>query len=221
MKSKIKITTFIPVFISLLNASAQNSMTNVYNGEFIMDSTKNESVGSAMLDIASAYNTRICIEIVSDNDNDETVSFTNPTMEQVFNTAMEANPDYTWRYENHNDTIYVYPKTNALSMMPVGPISVTNMLVKTIFEQPEIIGLGNVGIKLFGKSQGMRRWDWTDETVSLEFENAFVWQVFDAIDEQLPKGRLWVIFKRPPDTDFHIGFTYSILDHSNNPKYQQ
>ena len=218
---KIKTTTFIPLFVSLINASAQNSMTNVYNGELTLFDPNNGKIGISMLSIASAFNTRICIEIVSDNGHDEAISFTNPTMGQVFNNAMEANPDYTWRYENHNDTIYVYPKTNALSMMRVGPVSVTNMLVKTIFEQPDIIGLGSVGIKLSGKSQGMRKWDWTDETVSLEFENAFVWQVFDAIDEQLPKGRLWVIFKRPPDTDFHIGFTYSLLDIPDKSKNQQ
>ena len=193
--------------------SAQSVFNEIYDGELKMYGPDN--IGAAMICLSHAYKTRICVEIDS-LCGIELVTFTNASMGQVFSDIISANTNYMWRYENYNDTIYVHPKTNAISMMRCGAISLTNTLVKTIFKETDKLGLNEHKITLGGdRKRGflIEPWTWTDESVSLEFEEGtYFWQVLDAIDAQLPNGRYWSIQKSSFEANYHLHFSHSNSD---------
>ena len=173
-----------------------------------------------MVCISHYFKVRICTEINTPSEDDFTV-LTNATMGQVFNTIMDANTNYVWRYNEQTDAIYVHPKTNAISMMPCDKISVTNMSVKTLFAETDIWGVEGVKINLKGerkKNPGIEPWYWSDETVTLDFEEgAYVWQILDEIDSQLTNGWFWSIASDPQSSDCRVYFSHSFTNVLQKP----
>ena len=150
-------------------------------------------IEGAMHDISRAYKVRICTEDATLR-YEMPMAFTNMTLAQTIDGFIGSKPDYIWRYERATDSVYVHPKTNALSMIRVGPISVTNAVLKTLFDADDILGFQRLGIKLTSH-WGIN--SWMDETVSLEFDDAFVWEILDSISMQLP-GKSWRLKTRDP-----------------------
>ena len=192
MKS-ITILLFALTLIS--SARAQNSLTNTVKGVQTIRGPQN--IGGAMFDISGAT-VRICSEINTSYIDDH-MSFTNATLGHILDNVMNINTNYILRYEASNDSFYVFPATNALTMMRCSPISVTNMPVKTLFKEKDIFGIKKQNTDLADKIAGM--WFWADETVTLDFDDAFVWQIMDAICGQLPNGQFWMIFETKKDND--------------------
>ena len=174
----------------------QFAMTNKFQGKLVTFGP-NHLLGT-MHQISRSFDIRICTEINTPFQ-DEILIFTNATLAQILGSVMNANPTYEWRYANQTKTMYVYPKTNTVSLMRCNPISVTNALVKTIFNENDILGFGNEGITIWN---GMKSFQsWTDETVSLELENTCFWQVLDAINAQHPDKKYWAILGEPDLTN--------------------
>ena len=122
-------------------------------------------------------------------------TFTNATFETVFGAVMESMTNHVWRYEAQTDSIYVYPSTNALSMMRCGSVSLKNEPFLNLFNEN---GSTN-GIALFtehkvGVSGGyMDLMSWMFVGLTIELEDPYVWQVFDAIIMKYRHGKFWEI----------------------------
>ena len=173
-------------------AFAQFALTNKLQGKFTTFGP--HYWFGTMHQISSAFNIKICTEMNTPFQ-DAPMVFTNATLAQILGALSNENPVYEWRFVKQTQTMYAHPKTNALSLMRCNPIFVTNALVRTFFSENDILGFGNDGITL---SNGIKSFkSWTDETISLELENAYLWQVLDAINAQHPDKTYWAIFDEP------------------------
>ena len=209
-----KTTSIIALaFISSAGVFAQTIMTNAIQRELTTGSPSRD-LTSTMQDISDAFNVRICSEshmsryILPNPEifhlsrgREFPITFKNATLDEVFGTIMRNDTtNHTWRYESKTDTIFVYPETNAISMMRCGPIYVTNMLARAFFDEHDILGFNGLSVRLL-----VNRFDevyWSEQigisNISLEFENAYVWQVLDAIEKQLPFAKSWHIYENNP-----------------------
>ena len=139
------------------------------------------------------------------------LTFTNATLEHVLDTVVKTMPEHTWRYEAITDTVYIHPMTNSVLTARCDPIFVTNApsnsiigadktLKPYVFVMP-VIWRGRLDVS------------WMDEKVTLECEDAFVWEVLDAIETQLSDKWYWRIHKRNPADEFG-----TIMFYKTSPK---
>ena len=184
---KITIKTFTWLMILTLNSFAQHSLTNTYTGEL----GDPNYIEMALLFIPNAYNVRICFEVEPhDLETIPTITVTNATLAQTFDSIFNLHTNYMWRYENQTESYYVYPKTNAVTMMRFDPISVTNVQFHSFFYDKDYLGFKNLNLKFAFHHSTFYFWD---KPVSLDFQNAFVWQIFDALCKQLPYVNFWIL----------------------------
>ena len=189
------------------NVFAQSFMTNTIDrSELKIRSI--DRINFAMQEITRAYDVRICTEAQGDYKTtkwprDEFV-FTDTTFEHVFGTIIQATTNLTWRYENTSNTIYIHPTTNALTMMRCGPISVTNTPAYTVIYEDDMLGLRTNGVVAI---EYLSNLGYMNEEVSFEFENAYVWEILDAMDSQMSEGKSWDIFESPRD-GYRYAFTF-------------
>ena len=113
---------------------------------------------------------------------------TNATFGHVLGVLMECMNNHVWRHENDSDSIYIYPATNAFSFTYIGSVSITNESPRSIFETKDLLGLGTNKVKL---ASSKIIWGWPAEEISIELEDAYLWQVLDAITSQITNGRSW------------------------------
>ena len=121
------------------------------------------------------------------------MAFTNATLEEVIGTFIDNMPNHIWRYDCEKDVIYVQPATNAFSMTRIGPVSINN---DTIFEFEKTLSKYDldlwprlVSYKINGNKRNILR-----DLFTLEFENAYLYEILDAVIEQIPDARGWTIF---------------------------
>ena len=90
-------------------------------------------------------------------------------------------------------------------MMRVGPIALTNAPAGGLFNDEEIFGTKTDKIILYGDRDASLVW--SENKISLEIEEAYVWEVLDAIITQLPKCKSWDIYE---EKNKRYGFRYAI-----------
>ena len=173
---------------------AQLSATNVVPGQIRM--RLSEPFSMDVNEISSYFNIRICSEYDGTKKSylykfPTFLNFTDATFAEVFGTYMNLITNHVWRYESRSDTIYIHPETNAISMMRVGPISVSNMTARAFFNENDVLGLKKNNLKLLEKKIWFGYWE--TEKISLEIQNAFLWEVLDEIASQLPEIYSWHI----------------------------
>ena len=193
----------------LSNAFAQSFMTNSLDrAELKIRSI--DWLKFTMQEVSRAYDVRICTEAWGNYKTpkwprDEFV-FTNTTFEHVFGTIMQATTNLTWRYENTSNTIYIHPTTNAIMMMRCGPISATNTPAYAVILDNEMLGFSIKGVVA---SETKMDFGYLSEEVSLEFEDAYIWEILDAMDSQMSEGKSWDIWE---DFQYAFGF-YTEIQH--------
>ena len=235
MKQTMIIFTLSIVFLD--SVFAQSFMTNTI-AECAIPEYKYGKMANAINALSRAYNVRICMEDSTANDwirilnayeesnyktnalsekevimiyenfgVDFTLSatYTNATFGYVLGIIMESMNNHVWRYESSTDSIYIYPATNAFSLTYIGSVSITNKPIKSICETENLLNLatntiGCVGDKLI--------WSWPTENISLELENAYLWQVLDAITSKIRDGRSWEIREINPSYYFNNAPNY-------------
>ena len=217
MKKSIVIT--LATFFAA-NLSAQNSLTNTIP-EFLLRSSPWQN-RYLMTEIAETFKARINTEInykniladikeIYSSDGIKTkeqqkhdrpgmmkfavtpeMAFTNATLEEVLGTFVENIPNYIWRYDCENDITYVQPVTNSISMTRIGSVSITN---GTFFEVGKILYKNNldylpslISYKVNGNA---RRF--SEDELSLEFEDAYLYEILDAVVAQIPDASSWTI----------------------------
>ena len=123
------------------------------------------------------------------------MAFTNATLEEIFCAFFENMPSHIWRYDCVKDIIYVQPATNAISMTRIASVSINN---DTIFEFQKT--LSQLGFDILPKfishkiNGNMRRFD--EDKLSLEFEDAYLYEILDAVVAQIPDARGWIIMRK-------------------------
>ena len=218
MKKTITILMLATTFIS--SVFSQSFITNTIT-EFTIPSYRYGNMSKAMHDLSRAYNVCINMEDLTEHDwrrilnvyiesnyktnalsekevimiykhtgLDYTLSatHTNATFGHVLGVLMECMNNHAWRYESRTDSIYIYPATNALSLTYIGSVSITNESPRSIFETKDLLGLGTNKIEL---ASSKLIWGWPAEKISVELEDAYLWQVLDAITSQITNGRSW------------------------------
>ena len=96
-------------------------------------------------------------------------------------------------------------------MMRCNPIAVTNMTLISLVENNDFLGLKNKGLKLtklWSDSQ------WLTQNITLEIGESYVWEVLDAIGEQLEPYQSWQILETNPGTGH--GYKLSFF-HTSQP----
>ena len=197
------------IVVNATYASAQDFMTNIVS-ECTVSYREIDSIRRIMNAISCDYEVRICTETALDSylilptKPGNAVSFTNETFGNVLNFFMQNANNFTWRYESVTDTIYVYPTTNSVSMKRVGPISITNAPVMDHFSQNDVFGFGINKMV----ASGIRESDeeWMAVEISIDMEEAYVWEILDAIDEQLPERKSWDMWESNPAS----GYRYKV-----------
>ena len=204
------------ILISAIYASAQDFMTNTLS-ECTVSYREIDSIRRIMNAISCDYEVRICTETALDSylllpiKSGKEVSFTNETFGNVFNFFMQDATNLTWRYESVTDTIYVYPTTNAVSMKRVGPISITNAPVMEHFFQNDVFGFGADKMVAAGIRESGEEWMSTEITINIE--EAYVWEILDAIDEQLPERKSWNMWENKPAYEYrHEVYFYGLMN---------
>jgi len=118
-------------------------------------------------------------------------AFTNAPFEHVFGTVMNMTTNHVWRYDNNTDTIYIYPETNSVSMIKIGPVAITNAPPMHFHNRDDMLGLKQYGFKhSYGR---MDQNLFQNVKINLDFEEAFVWEVLDMICAQMPNKTSWII----------------------------
>ena len=201
--------------ICVMCACAQNLLTNTI-AELKISKNKLDDVGEVMTAISRAYNVRICTESQYGKRSvkmpHKEIVFTNATFGYVLNTIMTNTIDLTWRYENNADSIYVYPKTNAISMMRCGPIHITNLPAKRLFDVYDIfdLGLNTIYAIEFESGEGSMT-----HKVTLDFGETHMWQVLDAIEQQVMFASPWEIWENQPHSYHRYYISYFPRHHEN------
>ena len=214
------IITALPLLIAV-NLFAQNSLTNTIS-EFSINSRSWVNL-QKISEISEIFKARISTEINTDlltagiieissptaiklreqgNTNftgnlristvSKEISFTNTTLEEVIGTFVGNIPNHAWRYDCDKDNIYIHPLTNLVSMTRIGSVSLTNEMVfefgKTLYKYD---------LKLWtrfnpNKISSNER-DISQDIISLEFEDAYLYEILDAVVAQIPDARGWTI----------------------------
>jgi len=190
-----KLLTLIIAVFTAANIHAQSFMTNIINKCEIWTNERCEIAG-AMQDIAHDYQIRICSEDATLRQGIP-MTFTNATLEHVFTSIMTNATDHTWRYDENTDTIYVYPLTNAITMMRIGPIAITNSPIGDFFYEDDMLNFHNLG-KLRNMLSFYPVYDGphlTFENISLEMGESYVWEVLDEICKKATVMNCWQIRK--------------------------
>jgi len=198
----MKTTIIMLVFGCLIhNISAQSFITNsvvackIYNNamdrlRFTMDA------------ISFAYDVRICTDDSIDYRTSkwplESIVLTDETFATTLENYMQNTTNLTWKYEENTKTIYIYPVTNAFIMKRYGPVSVTNVYVHDLFDETNILGLETNSLLRVG---GHKDWGWPTEKVSFYFQEAYLWEIFDAIEAQVDGSKSWSVTKRKQQED--------------------
>ena len=99
--------------------------------------------------------------------------------------------NHVWRYESRSDTVYIRPENDAISMMRVGPISVTNMTTRAFFDENDVLELKKHNVKLSNRKMWFGFWE--TMKISLEIQDAYLWEVLDEITAQIPGMYSWHI----------------------------
>ena len=212
---KIKIITIVTALACTIIVNAQSFMTNTV-AVCKVDDISLDFIVNTMTAISRAYNVRICTESQHGNKSlklpNKDMVFTNATFENVFGTFMQATTGMTWRYENETDSIYVYPITNAISMKHYENISWQKTTASDLFDVYDIFGLGTNGIYAmeFDSANGA-----TYQKVSLDFENAYMWQILDALETQLMFASPWSIWENEPNNEHRYYVVYFPRFHEN------
>ena len=175
---------------------AQFSTTNALPGEIEFGGLFRFEY--AMDELSKLFNVRIC----SENNAPlsplpflvfESMTFTDATFEEVIGTYFDKVTNHVWRYEGQTDTIYVHPATNAISMVRVGPISVTNLSLRAFFNSDDVLGLKEHGVDFVEYRVDWTSEFWTSPKISLEMDESYLWEVLDAITEQESFFKSWQI----------------------------
>ena len=195
---KNALTTFAIILAFSSNALTHNSVTNIFSKVELRTGHPGE-IERAMLDISDAFNVRICSEGPRLGFN-QAITYTNATLEQVFENVLAGNTNCVLKYENHNGSFYAHPSTNSISMMFYGAISITNIPLKTLFHD-DVLGLKETGLRLSMTKTYQPLW--ADREISLEMKDAYVWQVLDAICRQLPNAKFWHIHENTIGSQKH------------------
>ena len=202
MKNTITFSIFTLVLIA--SANAQQSLTNTYAGTLKIPS--NGGISTAMDDITRVFNVRTCTETVRSSSPVTYYTITNTTLSNVLENIINSNTNYIWRYEQQTETFYIQPKTNAVSMYYFGSISSTNMLFKEFLDSSNISQLKKNGVDFIFARPEIRL---KNEHINLEFENAYLWQILDAISIQLPHVIGWKIQEVDPKRGCKYGINFS------------
>ena len=188
---KIIIIAFILNTICVINVVAQSFMTNSL-AKVTLTTRGQGEINGAICDISRAYEVRMCSEDATFR-LEKPMSFTNATLGHVLEIIISNATNHVWRYENQTDTIYIHPATNAISMQIIGPVAVTNMPLGNFFAGNQI---KNMDIYLaYAISTDGPRMAWMSENITLEFDEAYVWEVLDMISAQLSSEKSWFIQK--------------------------
>ena len=191
---KKTIIILLTAFACSTGVYAQLSATNVVPGQINL--ILHSPISMDVNEISSYFNIRIC----SDSDNYKTsylykfmkfLDFNDATFAEVFGTYMSGITNHVWRYESRSDTIYIHPVTNAVSMMRVGPISVSNMTARAFFDENDVLGLKKNNVKHLERKVWFGFWE--TEKISLEIQDAYLWEVLDEITSQLKEVYSWHI----------------------------
>ena len=203
---KVIILTMALIFT--INADAQNFMTNTVSKCILLNSEIG-TIENVMRAISFYYDVKIFTDTTDGNyktsqwPKNKEMIFTNETFKLVFESFMQATTNLTWRYDNITKNVYIFPLTNSFTMMRCGSISITNETIGKLFWEDKIFGVNSNKVTLVG---GTWFEDWFYEKVSLEYQNAFVWEVLDAINSQIPGGKTWNIW----DSDFDDKHNFSL-----------
>ena len=191
------------------NLFAQNSLTNTIS-EFAYhrDAWFNSPIYISRM--TEVFNTHIGAEIdtlpfaVLSKRSDVSSSFiyrfldvpdmalTNTTLEEVISNLINGSTNHVWRYDCEKDMVYIHPVTNAISMTRIGAVSLKNEIV---FELEKILGKYDLKFRPKYKSHknnGNER-DITQDKISLEFEDAYLYEILDAVVAQIPDAMGWTI----------------------------
>ena len=139
------------------------------------------------------------------------LTFANATLEHVLDTVVKTMPEHTWRYEAITDTVYIHPITNSLLIARCDPIFATNAPLRSIMDADKTLKPYLFDTSLIW--HGRLNLSWMDEKVTLEYEDAFVWEVLDAIETQLSDKWYWRIHKRNPANE-----SGTIMFYKTSPK---
>ena len=173
---------------------AQLSATNVVSGQIELGPLS--FLGRDVNQISRDFNIRIC----SDSDRRDKsylykvpsfLNFNDATFAEVFGTYMTGITNHVWRYESKSDTVYIRPANDAISMMRVGPISVTNMTTRAFFSENDVLGLKKHNVKLSNRKMWFGFWE--TMKISLGIQDAYLWEVLDEIASQVPGMYSWHI----------------------------
>ena len=191
---KKTIIILLTAFACSTGVYAQLSVTNVVPGQINLGLFA--EVCLDVNEISRYFNIRIC----SDYNNQKTsylhklkpfLDFNDATFAEVFGTYMNGITNHVWRYESRSDTIYIHPVTNAISMMRVGPISVSNMTARAFFDENDVLGLKKYNVKHLERKVWIGFWE--TQKISLEIQDAYLWEVLDEITLQLKEVYSWHI----------------------------
>jgi len=214
---KNTIITITLTMACAVNAFPQSFMTNTV-AECSVEGSLFNNIRMTMNFISRVYDVRICTEAPRNYTTptwpQSSVVFTNATFGQVFETIMENTTNLTWRYENSTDSIYVYPLTNAITLMRVGPIALTNEPVWKVFYEDDMVTRKIEGLVLSG-----REGDYWNDNVSLEIEEAYLWEVLDEIVAQISEGISWDLQVTPPRNGIRYWLRYFTTHHDRFKNY--
>ena len=196
----------------LSNVFAQSFMSNTVS-ECKMEAFEIDRIWFAMNRISDAYNVRICSEFPYAYKTPKwpktNMTFTNETFGNVFGTLMQATTNLVWRYENNTDSIYVYPSTNSITQMRIGPIPLTNEPVWKIFFDDEMETM-----KIDGLDLGGRESDSWNMLITLDMGESYLWEVIDAAMMQIPDMISWDIREILPQEGSRYILRYFTKQHA-------
>jgi tetratricopeptide (TPR) repeat protein len=104
----------------------------------------------------------------------------------------------TWRRDDKRNEYVVYPTTNALSTVPLGSISVTNMTLVALFQDERVERyMKESGLVMVGPRDQNRKWG--DIYVDMEFGGGTFADFLNELTTQMGKGVCWdIVHLQPP-----------------------
>ena len=113
----------------------------------------------------------------------------NAVLGDMFESGMRNMTNLTWRCDDLSSTIYIYPETNAISMLKIGPVDFNETPIGDLFLSADLLGLQKHGFKM----QKYTLYEFARHTVSFKSDDAYLWEILDAIIDQNHLIKSWTI----------------------------
>lgn len=168
------------------------SMTKVSAEESTRKITlENPRIWELAAELSRGYEFRVCSESTlsaKSNSVELTIELDGVTQKEALKESIKLYPNYVCHFDKANKIFNIFPEGSSKLDRKLQTISISNMTIRSIFENEDIFGLRQDEIYFYS---GRGNHSWLDTRLSLELHNISLREALNMICVRLPFEARW------------------------------